>query len=290
MGYIYRRVLVMIIQITPENFRAELIDASMTKTIAVYFYADALPECQPITGQLETLVGTANSYLTLAKVDVSNPQLQGLAVQLGLQALPALVLFKEGRPVDAIMGAEQLAGAQQFLASYQPKEEDLLLEQARADLSRGAVQTAYEALLTARKLVPNRSDINLALVDCSLKLQKLAQAKELLAQIPMVDQDSDYARLISALELAEQAADSPEIQALESRLSQDPNNGLLKQELAIQYSQSGRKEEALELLLGILRHDLSFGEAKKIYLDILATMAGDAAASRYRRQLYTLLY
>ena len=103
----------MIIQITPENFRAELIDASMTKTIAVYFYADALPECQPITGQLETLVGTANSYLTLAKVDVSNPQLQGLAVQLGLQALPALVLFKEGRPVDAIMGAEQLAGAQQ---------------------------------------------------------------------------------------------------------------------------------------------------------------------------------
>ena len=65
---------------------------------------------------------------------------------------------------------------------------------------------------------------------------------------------------------------------------------MLKQELAIQYSQSGRKEEALELLLGILRHDLSFGEAKKIYLDILATMAGDAAASRYRRQLYTLLY
>ena len=35
---------------------------------------------------------------------------------------------------------------------------------------------------------------------------------------------------------------------------------------------------------------VSFGEAKKIYLDILATMAGDAAASRYRRQLYTLLY
>lgn len=280
----------MIIQITPENFRAELIDASMTKTIAVYFYADALPECQPITGQLESLIGTANSYLTLAKVDVSNPQLQGLAVQLGLQALPALVLFKEGRPVDAIMGAEQLAGAQQFLASYLPNEEDLLLEQARADLSRGAAQTAYESLLAARKLISTRSDINLALIDCCLQLQKLTQAKELLAQIPMVDQDSDYARLVSALELAEQAAESPEIQALEARLRQDPENGLLKQELAIQYSQSGRKEEALELLLGILRHDLAFGDAKKIYLDILATMSGDAVASRYRRQLYTLLY
>ena len=48
-------------------------------------------------------------------------------MQLGLQALPALVLFKEGRPVDAIQGSEQLAGARQFLADYLPKEEDLLL-------------------------------------------------------------------------------------------------------------------------------------------------------------------
>ena len=95
---------------------------------------------------------------------------------------------------------------------------------------------------------------------------------------------------MAALELAEQAADSPEIQALESKLSQDPDNGLLKQELAIQYSQAGRKDEALELLLSVLRRDLAFGEAKKIYLDILATMAGEPTASHYRRQLYTLLY
>ena len=262
----------------------------MTKTIAVYFYADELPECPPVTAQLEALIGPANSNLTLAKVDVSNPQLQGLAVQLGLQALPALVLFKEGRPVDAIMGAEQLAGAQQFLANYLPKEEDLLLAQAREELGRGAIQQAHDHFSAAHQLAPTRSDITLGLIDCSLQLQKLTPAKTLLAQIPMVDQDSDYARLVAALELAEQAADSPEIQALESKLSQDPDNGLLKQELAIQYSQAGRKDEALELLLSVLRRDLAFGEAKKIYLDILATMAGDPTASHYRRQLYTLLY
>lgn len=280
----------MIIQITPDNFRHELIDASMSKTIAVYFYADELPECPPVTAQLEALIGPANNHLTLAKVDVSNPQLQGLAVQLGLQALPALVLFKEGRPVDAIMGAAQLAGAQQFLANYLPKEEDLLLTQAREALGSGAIQLAHDQLATAHQLAPARNDITLGLVDCSLQLQKLTQAKALLAQIPMVDQDSEYARLVAALELAEQAADSPEIQALESKLSQDPDNGLLKQELAIQYSQAGRKDEALELLLSILRRDLAFGEAKKIYLDILATMTGDPTANHYRRQLYTLLY
>ena len=280
----------MIIQITPENFRAELIEASMTKTIAVYFYADALPECQPVTPELEGVIGTANPVLTLAKVDVSNPQLQSLAVQLGLQALPALVLFKEGRPVDAIQGSEQLAGVRQFLADYLPKEEDLLLEQGRHSLAQADIQNAYSSFQTAHQLAPTRTDITLLLVDCSLQLQKLTQAKELLALIPMVAQDSEYQRLVAALELATQAADSPEIQALEARLQQEPDNGLLKQELAIQYSQAGRKEDALELLLGLLKQDLGFGDAKKIYLDILATLPGDAIASRYRRQLYTLLY
>jgi putative thioredoxin len=280
----------MIIQITPENFHAELIEASMVKTIAVYFYADALPECQPVTLELEALIGPSNPNLTLAKVDVSNPQLQSLALQLGLQALPALVLFKEGRPVDAIMGSEQLAGVRQFLASYLPKEEDLLLEQARNAFIASDIQAAYDTLKQGHQIAPTRTDITLLLIDCCLHLQKLTQAKELLALIPMVAQDTDYHRLIAALELATQAADSPEIQSLEAKLQQDADNGMLKQELAIQYSQAGRKEEALELLLGVLKVDLNFGDAKKIYLDILATMGGDAVASRYRRHLYTLLY
>lgn len=280
----------MIIQITPENFRAELIDASMAKTIAVYFYADALPECQPATLELEGLIGAANPVLTLTKVDVSDPQLQSLALQLGLQALPALVLFKEGRPVDAIQGSEQLLGVRAFLADYLPKEEDLLLEQGRHAMAQGDMQTAYTSVQSAHQLAPARHEITLLLVDCCLQLHKLTQAKELLTLIPMVGQDSEYQRLVAALELATQAADSPEIQALESRLQQEPDSGLLKQELAIQYSQAGRKEEALALLLGLLQQDLNFGEAKKIYLDILATLPGDAIASRYRRHLYTLLY
>jgi putative thioredoxin len=280
----------MIIQITPENFHAELIEASMAKTIAVYFYADALPECQPVTPELEALIGPANPNLTLAKVDVSNPQLQSLALQLGLQALPALVLFKEGRPVDAIMGSEQLAGVRQFLANYLPKEEDTLLEHARSAFIASDIQAAYDTLQQGHQLAPTRTDITLLLIDCCLHLQKLTQAKELLALIPMVAQDADYHRLVAALELALQAADSPEIQALEAQLQQDASNGMLKQDLAIQYSQAGRKEEALELLLGVLKVDLNFGDAKKIYLDILATMGGDAVASRYRRHLYTLLY
>ncbi len=280
----------MIIKITPENVRAELIDASFNKCVAVYFYAEALPECQPITPVVMALVGDNNPAVTLALVDVTDPQLQSLAIQIGLQALPALVIFKEGRPVDAIMGSQQLAGAQQFLAPYLPKEEDLLLETAHQHLQQQAFQQAYDTAQQALTAAPNRSDIKFILITACLELQKLSQASQLLASIPMVDQDGDYQRLLAALQLAEQAADSPEIKALEAKLTLAPEDGVLKQELAIQYSQAGRKQEALELLLTILRQDLAFGDAKKIFLDILATMAGDPQASTYRRHLYTLLY
>ncbi len=55
----------------------------------------------------------------------------------------------------------------------------------------------------------------------------------------------------------------------------------------------GRNEEALELLFNHLRKDLSAanGEARKMLQEILAALGtGDALASKYRRQLYSLLY
>lgn len=86
----------MIIDINPQNFHAELIDASMKKPVVIYFHAPQMPECQGMTPLVETLVGPANPAVTLAKVDMNDPQLQPLASQLGLRALPALVLFHQG--------------------------------------------------------------------------------------------------------------------------------------------------------------------------------------------------
>ena len=280
----------MIVVITPENFRSELLDASMQKTVAVYFYAEALPECLPVTQQLEQLIGPQNAQLTLAKVEVSNPQLQSLAIQLGLQALPAVVLFQQGRPTDARMGMEQLGDLANWLAPLLPKEEDLLREQALTAMEADDLPTALDAIQQARQLQPARGDLLKLHVELCIRLQRLSQARTLLEQITMVDQDAEYQRLVSSLELAEQAAESPELKALEQQWQQSPDDITIAEALAVQYSQAGRKQEALELLFPLLKRDLQAGDVKKIYLDILATMEGDPSASRFRRQLYSLLY
>ena len=81
------------------------------------------------------------------------------------------------------------------------------------------------------------------------------------------------------------------VKALEQALATDPANKELQQQLAVQYHQVQRSAEALALLFEILKQDLNFGEAKKLYLDILATLPkGEPLASSYRRKLYSLLY
>lgn len=282
----------MIVDINPQNFHAELIDASMKKPVVIYFHAPQMPECQGMTPLVETLVGPANPAVTLAKVDMNDPQLQPLASQLGLRALPALVLFHQGRPDEqAILeGPQDEATLRQYFAAFAPKEEELLLEQGQQALAEGQADVAHAHLTQAHRLAPERHDISLWLVQAALDLALLDEAQALLATIPMVAQDDHYQTLSSRLALALQASDSPELRALEQRHAKTPDDDALSQELAVQYSQVGRQEEALALLFNILKRDMAFGDARKIYLDILTTMGAHPAAQSYRRKLYSLLY
>ncbi|MBR7631447.1 tetratricopeptide repeat protein [Aeromonas popoffii] len=282
----------MIVDINPQNFQAALIDASMKKPVVIYFHAPQMPECQGMTTLVESLVGPANPQVTLARVDMNDPQLQPLASQLGLRALPALVLFHQGRPDEqAILeGPQDEATLRHYFAAFAPKEEELLFEQAQQALADGQADVAYAHLTKAHQLAPERHDISLWLIQAALDLNLLDEAQERLGKIPMIAQDDHYQTLISRLALALQAADSPELRALEARYEQDPDNFTLTQELAVQYNQAGRQEEALALLFTILKHDLAFGDAKKTYLDILTTMGAHPAAQSYRRKLYSLLY
>lgn len=280
----------MIVSITPQNFHSELLDASREKIVAVFFYADQIAECQPIGQQLELIVGQDNRYITLAKVDVADPQLQSIAMQLGLQALPAVVIFKNSQPVDALMGPQDPTALDMFMSKYLPKQEEVLFNEAIQLLNTGEHGKAYSLLQQAVQFDAQRYDIKAALALACVNTSRLEEAEQILASIPEVYQDSIYQQAKSALDLAQQASDSPEIRLLEEKLAADPANKDVQYELAIQYSQAARKQEALDLLYAILKSELSYGDARKTYQDILATMGQDPLVSQYRKKLYTLLY
>ena len=277
-----------IVDVTLNNAR-EVLDASMQKLVLFQFWSARSEGCMQLSPVLERIVQQYPQQLLLAKVDCD--QQPDLAMQFGVQSLPTVMMIKQGRPVDGFAGVETEQAILQKLAAYLPKPEDELLSQAQPLLEQQDYAAAYPLLKQALTLAPDRTDIKLWLADTAISLGQLPQAEELLSQIKLAEQDALFKTCIAELELAKEAADTPEIKALEQAIAAEPDNNELKEQLAVQYQAVQRSEEALALLLSILQQDLAFGSSKKLYLDILSALPkGDSVATQYRRKLYSLLY
>ncbi len=274
--------------VTIENVR-ELLELSFSQPVLFYFYSERSPACLNLGPVLQRIAQSYPEALTLAVVDCD--QEQQLAAHFGVRSVPTVLFIKEGQPVDGFAGEEPEQAILQRLSAFLPKPEDQLLQQAMPLLEQQNWTEAYPLLKQANELASERVDIRLQLALVQVELGQLEAAEKALSTILMADQDALYHSVKARLELAQQAADSPEIKALEQALATDPDNKELQQQLAVQYHQVQRSAEALALLFEILKQDLNFGEAKKLYLDILATLPkGEPLASSYRRKLYSLLY
>lgn len=277
-----------IVAVTLMNAR-EVLERSTQQIVLFQFWSARSAACQQLSPVLEKIVQHYPQQLCLAKVDCD--QEHDLALQFGVQSLPTVMIIKDGRPVDGFAGVESEQQILQRLSVYLPKPEDELIAKAQQLLAAGQAAEAYPLLSEALMLAPERVEIKLWLADTAITLGQLTQAEKLLAEIRLADQDAQYKTVLAKLELAQQATNTPEIQALAARLAAAPDDNQLKEQLAVQYQAVLRSEDALALLLQILQQDLNFGQSKKLYLDILAALPkGDALASQYRRKLYALLY
>ena len=95
---------------------------------------------------------------------------------------------------------------------------------------------------------------------------------------------------MAALTLAEKNLENPETKILENRHHENPDDLSIAEQLATAWSQDGKTEQALQMLLDYLKKDLNAGNIKKVYLDILSTLNGDPLQAKYRRAIYSLMY
>ncbi len=75
---------------------------SAKQPVLVDFYADWCAPCKAIGPIVEELANKYDGKLDVRKVDIDdNP---GLASQLGIRSIPTLILFKNGQPVETVVG------------------------------------------------------------------------------------------------------------------------------------------------------------------------------------------
>ena len=73
--------------------------------VLVDFYADWCGPCQMMTPILEQVNAQLSERLCIVKIDTE--KYRNLATKYQIEALPTLVLFKQGQPVERIEGVVQ---------------------------------------------------------------------------------------------------------------------------------------------------------------------------------------
>lgn len=279
-----------IVNITEANLHPTL-EQSVTTPVLFYFWSPRSQHCEQLTPMLESLATQYNGQFILAKLDCDAEQM--IASQFGLRAIPTVYLFQNGQPVDGFQGPQPEEVVRALLDKVLPREEEVKAQQAMALMQEGKYDEALPLLKDAWQLSSQDSQIGLLLAETQIALHRSEDAEATLKTVPLQDQDTRYQGLVAQIELLKQAADTPEIQQLQQQVAANPEDAALASQLSLQLHQVGRNEEALELLFSHLKKDLGAadGQARKMMQEILAALGtGDALASKYRRQLYSLLY
>lgn len=89
------------IEITDSNFEQEVLKSD--KPVLVDFWAVWCGPCKMIAPIVEQLAAEYDGKLKVGKLDVDNNQQS--AIQYGVRSIPTLLLFKDGKVVDTIIGA-----------------------------------------------------------------------------------------------------------------------------------------------------------------------------------------
>lgn len=103
-----------ITNLTSETFNSAV--ASSATPLLVDFWAPWCGPCKAITPILEELAVELAGKLTIGKVNIDEND--GIAAQLGIRAIPTMILFKGGKPAETLVGMMPKAALAAKLAPH----------------------------------------------------------------------------------------------------------------------------------------------------------------------------
>ncbi|HEY2441009.1 MAG TPA: thioredoxin [Solirubrobacteraceae bacterium] len=243
--------------VTDSTFQTDVIERSQTVPVVVDFWAEWCGPCRQLGPVLERAVAAREGKVELAKVDVdANPV---IARTFGIQSIPAVKAFRDGRVVAEFVGAQPPPAVNSFLDSLLPSETDGLVAQGDEESLRRAVE-----------LEPSRAD-----------------AAVPLARILHERGDDD-----AALALLREVPGSFAADGLAARIGLERDNHGLDLHEALAALDAGDHERALDLLIGALpRADGARDDLRRLVVGILDELGVDNPLAREsRRRLASALY
>jgi len=280
---------------TTKDFLRDVIEASREVPVLVDFWAPWCGPCRQLTPILEKAVRAAKGAVRLVKLNIDEqPQIPG---QMGVQSIPAVFAFQDGRPVDGFMGALPESRVNDFIARLigdSAGDTAADLEAAEAALSAGDVNSAAQLFGEVLQKDRENAQALAGLAKCYIKTGDLVRAEQTLALVPPAKADSSpVASARAALELARKTPAAGDIEALRAKLAADPKDPQARFDLALALSAKGDRSGALDELLAVVAKNRSWNDdaARKQLLQLFdAWGPADPSTIAGRQRLSSLLF
>lgn len=104
----------MALQLTDANFKSEVLESDIP--VLVDFYADWCGPCKMIAPSVAELAEEYQGVFKIGKLNVD--QEQQTAEKFRVMSIPTLIFFKDGQPVDTVVGAVPKKALQEKIESY----------------------------------------------------------------------------------------------------------------------------------------------------------------------------
>jgi putative thioredoxin len=281
---------------TTQTFVKDVIEESKRQPVLIDFWAPWCGPCKQLTPILEKAVRAAKGKVKLVKMNIDeHPAIPG---QMGIQSIPAVIAFVNGQPADGFMGALPESQVMAFLERLTKDriggEAKDLLKAADTALAEG--DSAGAAELYAQLLEEDNTNVAAlaGLARCYVETGAVEQAKQTLALIP--DAKRNEAPVLAAkaaLDLAEQAKSVGPIGDLEQKVAGNPLDHQARFDLALALNSKGRRQEALDHLIGIVKRDRKWnddGARKQLVQFFDAWGPTDEATIEGRKRLSSILF
>jgi putative thioredoxin len=180
----------VILDVTDATFRTEVLDRSATEPVVVDLWAPWCGPCRTLGPILERVVEATDGRVTLAKINVDeNPSTMATFAQsLGVQGIPAVFAFSDGKVVDGFIGAQPEVKVQAFVDGLLPTEEESELAGLLAAGDEGSLRRALE-------LEPGNERAVVGLAEILVDKGEREEALALLGRVP----ESAETRRVAAL-------------------------------------------------------------------------------------------
>jgi putative thioredoxin len=153
------------------DFETRVVERSREVPVVVDFWAEWCGPCKQLSPALERAANERAGKIELAKVDVDSNQ--GLAATFGVQGIPSVKAFVDGKVESEFTGAVPPAEVERFFDALVPSEADELA-------ARGAREGDEGALRRALELDSRNAEAKVALGRLLLQRGEAAEALEVL--------------------------------------------------------------------------------------------------------------